>query len=103
MRSNAVLDRDGVMAVVERYRAAVTELVNLPLDALGVADLFAVLDATETSRCQTPVIEHRAINRIAAQATAEQIGRSLKKTLAARLRIRPGDAPAPRCWARAPR
>ena len=53
MRSNAVLDRDGVMAVVERYRAAVTELVNLPLDALGVADSFAVLDATETSRCQS--------------------------------------------------
>ena len=92
MRSNAVLDRDGVLAVVERYRGAVTELVNLPLDALGVADLFAVLDATETGRCQTPVIEHQAINRIAAQATAEQIGRSLKKTLAARLRIRPGEA-----------
>ena len=92
MRSNAVLDRDGVLAVVERYRGAVTELVNLPLDALGVADLFAVLDATETGRCQTPVIEHQAINRIAAQATPEQIGRSLKKTLAARLRIRPGEA-----------
>ena len=92
MRSNAVLDRDGVMAVVERYRGALSELVNLPLDALGVADLFAVLDATETGRCQTPVIEHQAINRIAAQATPEQIGRSLKKTLAARLRIRPGEA-----------
>ena len=38
------------------------------------------------------MIEHRAINRIAAQATAEQIGTSTKKTPAARLRIRPGEA-----------
>jgi len=85
MCSNQVLDRDAVLAVVDRYRAAVTELVNLRLDALGAADLFAVLEATETGRCQTPVIEHRAINRIAAQATPEQIGRSLKTTLATRL------------------
>jgi len=92
MCSNQVLDRDAVLAVVDRYRAAVTELVNLRLDALGAADLFAVLEATETGRCQTPVIEHRAINRIAAQATPEQIGRSLKTTLATRLRIRPGAA-----------
>lgn len=80
------------MAVVERFGAAVTELVALRLDALDVPDLFAVLDATEAGRCQLPVIEHQAINQIAAQATPEQIGRSLKKVLAARLRIRPGEA-----------
>ena len=86
MSSKPVLDR------VERFRAAAAELLDLPLDVFGVPDLLAVLDATETVRCQTPVIEHEAINRIAAQATPEQIGGSLKKTLAARLRIRPGEA-----------
>ncbi|MFZ0835785.1 MAG: DUF222 domain-containing protein, partial [Mycobacterium sp.] len=80
------------MAVLDRYRAAVCELVDLPLDVLGVPDLFAVLDAVETGRCRLPVIEHRAITSIAARATPEQIGRSLKKTLAERLRIRPGQA-----------
>ena len=80
------------MAVVDRYRAALTDLVGLPLDGLDVPDLFAVLDAVETGRCQTPVVEHRAINQIARQATPQQIGKSLKKLLAERLRIRPGEA-----------
>ena len=84
--------RSSTMAVVEQFRAAAAELLDLQLDALGVPELFAVLDATETVRCQIPVVEHQAINKIAAQATPEQIGGSLKKTLAARLRIRPGEA-----------
>ena len=32
------MDRDGVMAVVERFRATVTELVELRLDALDVPE-----------------------------------------------------------------
>ncbi len=80
------------MAVIDRYRAVVSELADLPLDALDVPDLFTLLDTTEAARCQVPVIEHRAINRIAAQATPEQIGKSLKKVLADRLRIKPGEA-----------
>jgi hypothetical protein len=44
------------MAVVERYRAVMAELVELGLEALDVPDLFAVLDATEAGRCQLPVI-----------------------------------------------
>jgi hypothetical protein len=41
MCSNAVPDRDVVMAVVERFRAVMAELVELGLDALDVPDLFA--------------------------------------------------------------
>ncbi len=80
------------MAVVERFLKSAAELVDLPLNVLGVADLFAVVDAVETGRCRLPVIEHQAINRIAGTATPEQVGGSLKKTLAARLRIRPSEA-----------
>ncbi len=92
MRSNSVRDRDGVLAVVERYRAAVVELIGLQLDAVEVPDLFAVLDAMETARCQAPVIEHQAINQIAQRATPQQIGKSLPKLLADRLRISRGEA-----------
>ena len=92
MRSKLASGRDAVMAVLDRYRMIVSELVDLPLDALAVPDLFAVLDTMETGRCQVSGIEHQAINRIAAQATPEQIGTSLKKVLAERLRIRPGEA-----------
>jgi hypothetical protein len=92
MRSNTVLDRDGVMAALERYRAAISELVDMPLDALDIPDLFTVLDTLQSGRCQVPVIEHHAINKIAAQARPEQIGRSLKSVLADRLRIRPSEA-----------
>src|SRR5215471_2246988 len=92
MRSSQALDRDGVMAVLERYRAAVSELVELRLDALDVPDLFVVLDTVEAGRCQVPVIEHDALNKIAAQATPAQIGKSLKKVLADRLRITRGEA-----------
>jgi hypothetical protein len=80
------------MAVLARYRAAVSELIELPLDALNVPDLFTVLDTVEAGRCQVPVIEHDAINQIAAQATPAQIGKSLKKVLADRLRITGGEA-----------
>ena len=92
MRSNAVLDRDGVMAVVDRYRVALSELVDLPLDGLGLADLFAVVDAMQAGRCQTPAVEHEVLNQIAVQATPEQVGNSLPKYLADRLRVRPGEA-----------
>jgi hypothetical protein len=92
MRSNTATGRDGVLAALERYRAAVSELVDLRLDALGVPDLFAVLDTMENARSQMPVLEHRAITQIVAQATPEQVGKSVKKVLADRLRIRPGEA-----------
>ena len=92
MRSNAVLDRDGVLAVVERYRVALSELVDLPLDGLGLADLFAVVDAMQAGRCQTSAVEHEVLNQIAVQATPEQVGNSLPKYLADRLRVRPGEA-----------
>ena len=92
MSSDAVLDRDGVMAVLERFRAAASELADLPMDMLDIADLFTVLDTVETGRCRVPSVEHRAINEIAERATPEQIGKSLKKVLADRLRIKPGEA-----------
>ena len=104
MRSNAVTDRDGAMAVLERYRMAVSDLAKLPMDVLGIPDLFTVLDTVQTARCQVPGVEHRAINEIAARATPEEIGRSLKKVLADRLRITPGKrdagSPTPKCWGR---
>ena len=92
MRSTRVLTRDAVMAAVDRYRAALAELVTFPLDGLDVRDLFAVVDAMQTGRCQTPAVEHEALRLIGLQATPEQIGKSLPKYLADRLRIRPGEA-----------
>jgi len=92
MRSTRVLTRDAVMAAVDRYRAALNELVTFPLDGLDVRDLFAVVDAMQTGRCQTPVVEHEALRLIGLQVTPEQIGKSLPKYLADRLRIRPGEA-----------
>ena len=40
------------MAVLDRYRAAVAELADLPRDALGVPDMFTVLNATADMRSQ---------------------------------------------------
>jgi hypothetical protein len=64
MRSTQVLTRDAVMTAVDRYRAALADLVTLPLDGLDVPDLFAVLDAMQTGRCQTPAVEHEALRLI---------------------------------------
>ena len=52
MRASRILDRDAVMAVLDRYRAAVAELADLPRDALGVPDMFTVLNATADMRSQ---------------------------------------------------
>jgi hypothetical protein len=98
MRSNGSVGRDAVIAAVHDYRSAVATLAALPpaaLDALDMSELCAVLDTMETGRCQTPVIEHAAINALASAATPEQIGGSLKKYLADRLRIRPAGASRP--------
>src|ERR1700730_11032516 len=92
MRSTLVLTRDAVMAAVDRYRAALAELVTFPLDRLAGRDLFAVVDAMQTGRCQTPAVEHEALRLIGLQVTPEQIGKSLPKYLAAGLRNRPGEA-----------
>jgi hypothetical protein len=94
MRSSSVPGRQAVMAAVDGVSAAVANLVAVApdLDALGFADVCTVLDAVQAVRNLLPVVEHAAINAAAGQATAEQVGGSLKGYLADRLRIRPDEA-----------
>ncbi|HZA09319.1 DUF222 domain-containing protein, partial [Mycobacterium sp.] len=92
MRSNEVPDRDGVAAVLDRYRAASQELAALDVDALTTPELFSVLEGAETGRRMLPVIEHRAINLVDERATPVELGGSLPNALADRLRITPAEA-----------
>jgi hypothetical protein len=95
MCSNVLPSRDQVLGLVDDYRSAVTALAALPpaaLDALNFPDLAAVLDTMETGRRQTPVLEHAALNALTAVATPEQVGGSVKRYLADRLRIHPAEA-----------
>jgi hypothetical protein len=83
------------MAVLARLGEAAAAAAALPaeaLDTLGFADLCTVLDTTEAVRRLLPVVEHAAINTLTQQASAEQIGGSLKQYLADRLHIRSDEA-----------
>lgn len=80
------------MSVVRRFRSALDAMVELPLDALTVAEDFVVVEQMHAAMCQIPVVQHRAIGHIARLATVQDVGKSLKNVLADRLRIRPGEA-----------
>src|SRR5215211_4695274 len=90
MRSNEVPDRDGVTAVLDRYRASCAEMAARSLDALTTPEWFSVLDVVETGRRMMPVVEHQAITQIAEHATPAEIGGPLPQVLADRLRITQG-------------
>jgi len=92
MRSNEVPDRDGVTAVLDRYRASCAEMAARSLDALTTPEWFSVLDVVETGRRMMPVVEHQAITQIAEHAVPAEIGGPLPQVLADRLRITKAEA-----------
>ncbi|BBZ01347.1 hypothetical protein MCHIJ_07840 [Mycolicibacterium chitae] len=85
-------DRDGIIALLDEYEAVQDKLAAVQLDALNTADMLTVLARRENLARKAPVLQHRLINRLAAEATAEELGAKLPRALAMRLRISPADA-----------
>ncbi|MDT5337992.1 MAG: hypothetical protein QOD90_3497 [Mycobacterium sp.] len=74
-------------------RVARDRVAALDVDALTHTELLEVLDHLETDTRRTPVVAHRVINRLAAEANPLDLGAtSLTKLLAFHLRIGHRDA-----------
>jgi hypothetical protein len=92
MAVHVASDRDGILSLLDEYEAVQDKLAAVSLDALSPADMLAVLARRETLARKAPVLQHRLLNRLAAGATAEELGAKLPRALAMRLRISPADA-----------
>jgi hypothetical protein len=79
-------------AAVREAFAALAEHADDSTDLWSTAQRHDQLQRIETLRRMLPVLEHDLINQLDAYATAEELGGSLSKSLANRLRITRGEA-----------
>ena len=81
------------MAAYDELEAAHEKVAALSYDALTHPELLALQSRRETMRRREPAIDHRIINRLAAEADPQALGgTSLADVLATRLRISKNDA-----------
>ena len=93
MLSDDGADRDAITAALDALAAAHDTVAALSFDTLTHPELLAALSRLETHRRCQPVVEHRLIARLAAEASPVELGgTSLSNVLATRLRISQGEA-----------
>ncbi|HEY9304205.1 MAG TPA: DUF222 domain-containing protein, partial [Mycobacterium sp.] len=81
--------------VVKRYDAlhdAVSDVLDASCDELTTPECLAVLEHLETETRRLPAAGHALINKLARQATNDELGGTLSQALADRLRISRADA-----------
>lgn len=89
MRSS---DREEIVGDLDALDADFDRLAQRSFEALTVPELLNLLDRWETMRRRMPVIDHGLINQLAARADKTQLGGTLPRALADRLRITPAEA-----------
>src|SRR3984957_9585248 len=80
--SSAVLDREAVTSVLDALDAALDAVVDADIDMLSPPELLALLQRFERVRRRLPVAEHRAINKLAREATPAELGGTLPHAVA---------------------
>jgi hypothetical protein len=80
------------IAAYDALDAALDRIDALDLDALSTPQRMALLERNQTAQRRLPALGHELINELAARGTVEELGASLPRALADRLRIRPGEA-----------
>jgi Domain of unknown function (DUF222) len=83
---------DEAIAAYDALDAALERIEGLDLDALSTPQRMALLERNQTAQRRLPALQHELINELAACGTVEELGASLARALADRLRIRPGEA-----------
>jgi hypothetical protein len=82
MGSSGVVDREAVTAAFDAAEAAFDGVAALDCDALTTPEWLAWLERCERLRRRIPSLEHRPINHLARQATAEELGGKLSHAIA---------------------
>ncbi len=82
-----------MVAALDAMEAAFDKLASLSFDGLTGREMVAVLARREVLARRQPVVDHRLINRLAAECTPKDLGfTSLPKVLSHHLRISAGEA-----------
>ncbi|HEX2286010.1 MAG TPA: HNH endonuclease signature motif containing protein [Mycobacterium sp.] len=93
MSSGGVSDREAIVAAYDEFDAAFDKLLGLSFDALTDAEKLALDVRMERTLRRAPVIEHRLLSALAAEADPKALGgTSLADVLATALRISKTDA-----------
>jgi hypothetical protein len=77
-----VVDREALSAALDALDAAFDEAAEFDCETLTAREQLALLERFERLRRRLPAIEHRLINSIARQATAEELGGKLSHAIA---------------------
>jgi hypothetical protein len=80
------------LAACDELLAAAARCAAIDREAFTGQQHLALLDRGETLRRMLPALDHESINQLAAYASAEELGGTLRAVLADRLRIRRGEA-----------
>jgi hypothetical protein len=88
MGSSGGSDRETILAALAALEAAEDAVTGLSFDALTHPELLTVLSRRETLARRQPAVDHRLINRLAAECCPTDLGgTSLAEVLGTRLRI----------------
>jgi Domain of unknown function (DUF222) len=82
MGSSGGVDREAITAAFDAAEAAFDGVAALDCDALTTPEWLAWLERCERLRRRIPSLEHRPINSLARQATAEELGGKLSHAIA---------------------
>src|ERR1700761_1718013 len=84
--------RGEIVEVLDALDADVDRLLELTFDTLTTPERMRLLERIEALARRLPVPGHQLINQLAASATREELGATLSRALATRLRITRTDA-----------
>jgi Domain of unknown function (DUF222) len=86
-------DREAIVVALDALDAAFDDVAAMSLDALTHPELLNVLDRVEVLTRRLPVVGHRVLSRLAAEANPHDLGAtSLANLLAGRARISRAEA-----------
>jgi hypothetical protein len=93
MSSGGVHDDEAINAALDTLDAAFDTVADMPMDALTHRQVLTVMDRMERLTRRMPIVGHRLIARLAAEASPVELGaKSLRDVLRDRLRISGADA-----------
>jgi hypothetical protein len=93
MSSSAIADKEAMLAAQAQIEALTAQMNSLSIDAFSPLELMELMQRRETVAWMQPTLDHKVYQRLRSECVPKQLGAtSLKKVLAARLRISDAEA-----------
>ncbi|HEY6649295.1 MAG TPA: HNH endonuclease signature motif containing protein [Mycobacterium sp.] len=93
MSSDAVSDREEVLAAVERWEQAQADMAGLSFTAFTAPEVLAIQNRLEKGYRRQPAVDHKLIHQLTSQSTPTELGANTwPKVLSEALHISSGEA-----------